>query len=322
MPRTTYTQDERDSAARSIRSGHSTVETVAHNYGVQVPVVRRWIRDLEVREGARVRVARGPRVRVDSSYRDRAFGVEFEFVGSRAAVVAAMQAAGFDCELQGYNHHDSDTLWKVVTDASVYNGGELVSPVLRGREGREAIARACEALRAAGARVNRSCGTHVHHDARGLTLANIRDIVRVYTSAQHIIDAMVAPSRRAGQNGMCRSWTGHDLTTLASITGLNQLNRIDRYRTLNVQSYARHQTVEIRQHQGTLNARKTLAWIAFGQAIIEAALTGRAIAETSVEAFVNSLDLDARDRRTLVANAARFETRTYSAVPVREAVTV
>jgi hypothetical protein len=52
----------------------------------------------------------------------------------------------------------------------------------------------------------------------------------------------------------------------------------DRYRSLNLQSFGLYGTVEIRQHQGTLNATKALAWVAYGQAMIAWA---RAIAPES-----------------------------------------
>lgn len=37
--------------------------------------------------------------------------------------------------------------------------------------------------------------------------------------------------------------------------------RQDRYRTLNIVSYEKYGTFEVRQHQGTLNSKKVVNWI-------------------------------------------------------------
>jgi hypothetical protein len=49
---------------------------------------------------------------------------------------------------------------------------------------------------------------------------------------------------------------------------------MDRYRALNFNAYAKYGTVEVRQHQGTLNADKIINWIKFGQSVIAAAVAG------------------------------------------------
>ena len=72
---------------------------------------------------------------------NRTYGVEIEMSWGRnrkpsqASVAAALRRAGLDASAEGYHHHTMSG-WKVVSDASVSNGHELVSPILRGLDGK------------------------------------------------------------------------------------------------------------------------------------------------------------------------------------------
>jgi hypothetical protein len=101
------------------------------------------------------------------------------------------------------------------------------------------------ALATAGARVNRSCGLHVHIDCRR------RDPVVVYRrlyAALRWLYAITSPSRRT--NSYCRR---------------NQDSRLDaqhgRYYAINGQAFSRYQTIEVRLHQGTTDATKIRMWV-------------------------------------------------------------
>lgn len=106
----------------------------------------------------------------------RPFGVELEYFLEGVATPlnqgeAALQAVGLDARRETYNHRRRNW-WKVVQDASVQDsygneGGEAVSPVLRGEEGLADVTKAADALRDAGFETNKSCGTHVHFGIPG-----------------------------------------------------------------------------------------------------------------------------------------------------------
>lgn len=207
---------------------------------------------------------------------ERTFGVEFEVLlpgygasVNRDAVRAALAAEGV-------------TGWSVKGDGSLNyeHGIEVVSPVLRGEAGHEQIVKVCRALRSAGATVNTSCGLHVHHGAQDLTVENIKQVARSWQRNSNLIDGLVAPSRRAAAAPYyCRPLSRSDMTRIESCSTLSQMKRAFgtshytdyRYRTLNLAAYGRYGTIEIRQHQGTINAEKVSSWIRFGQALIEAA---------------------------------------------------
>ena len=136
---------------------------------------------------------------------DRKFGVELEIVGiSKEQAIRALAAVDIIAYDAGYTH--MTTLdWKVVDDSSVLGGFEVVSPVLEGEAGLETLRTAAHALADAGATANRSCGLHVHIDAHGMTVENIRTIVCRYASFEEEIDAFMPPSRRGNTNGYCYS---------------------------------------------------------------------------------------------------------------------
>jgi hypothetical protein len=109
----------------------------------------------------------------------------------------------------------------------------------------------------------------------------IARLVTLWQQEQRIIDSLVAPSRRSTAHHMyCGPINDESVRSAAQAVtqyGDEPLPRhcrlgYDRYQTLNLCAYAVHGTIEIRQHQGTLNATKALAWVALGQALFARAI--------------------------------------------------
>lgn len=212
---------------------------------------------------------------------NRTFGVEIEIYGldqNQAAV--ALQNAGLYAQVQNYNHGRFDG-WKVVTDGSIvpsggHGGGcEIVSPILRGEEGIADLRKACQALSAAGARVNRTCGLHVHVGTNDLSANDAAMILSRYARFESVIDSWMPESRRESRNSFCRSIqpivqgriNNRSWANIADVA--SQFGR-DRYFKVNMDAYARHRTIEFRQHSGTVNAGKIENWVRFLLAFIEA----------------------------------------------------
>lgn len=201
----------------------------------------------------------------------RQFGVEIEVAGIRMERAArALNLVGIEATVEGYNHTRRNH-WKIVSDASVRDGFEIVSPPLSGESGLEAVRVAITALDDAGAKINRTCGLHIHFDAADFTGDDIKTIIGRYAEFEEDIDAFMPPSRRADNNRYCQS-----VKHLVENRAYNETNTIgalariqdSRYMKLNLQSYHRHGTIEFRQHSGTVNAAKVLNWIRFLDAFI------------------------------------------------------
>lgn len=217
----------------------------------------------------RSRAARVPGMTAAALGIARRFGVEFECgmprTVSRDDIRAALAAEGL-------------TGWQIKGDGSLsipgMVGTEVVSPPLAGEDGEEQVRKAARALRGLGAVVNRTCGTHVHHDIADLTVEQIKRVARGWFNNQTIINGLVSPSRRGqGGSSYCQPLAEDEVRRVEQATRLEQIRSIPigRYRTMNLTSYGRHGTIEIRQHQGTLDAEKVISWLRFGQAIIDTA---------------------------------------------------
>lgn len=258
------------------------------------------------------RLARGPRVPRTTTGAAlgiaRPFGVEFE-CGlpshiDRPTLRAALAAAGV-------------TGWTIKGDGSIniagYQGVEIVSPPLRGTDGEEQVRKVAAVLRNLNAKVNRTCGTHVHHDANDLTVDQIKRAARSWFNNQPLIDGLVSESRRGPTSSFyCRPLTDDDIRRIENIRDLAAMRgvTVDRYRTMNLTSYGRHGTIEIRQHQGTLDAEKVISWVRFGQAIIDTAksqATPVATRTTIREFFADLADnLNETARTFLIGRAVEF----------------
>lgn len=211
------------------------------------------------------------------------FGVEIEFFGvTREVVEAALRRVGISAETENYNHNTRGH-WKLVTDASVNStgcgqgvGNELVSPVLYGEDGLKELELACKVLGEVGAKVDKTCGVHVHHDINGYNLQQIKNIYVIYARSNKAIDAMLPKSRRTeNRPRFCKPMDEEYIQRVNSCNSIDQLKmRLgDRYYTVNFCSYVKYGTVEFRQHSGSVEFSKIGAWVQLTHRICEAAKT-------------------------------------------------
>lgn len=209
------------------------------------------------------------------------FGVEIEAYGiARDELLTSLNAAGVDVEFRGYTHART-TVWKVVSDSSINgeNPFELVSPVLEGEGALPKLKTALLITRGLGARVNRTCGLHVHFDARQMTAKQLKNLVVNYGRLQELIDKWMPASRRGDANRYCKSIDSRTIREAERISdadtledALRKIERAqgrDRYFKLNLQSYWRHKSVEFRQHGGTTDPNKIKSWVEFCARLVE-----------------------------------------------------
>lgn len=199
---------------------------------------------------------------------NKRFGIEIEAYDiSRDMVAQALRSAGINCYTEGYNH-DTRGHWKVVTDGSLSGNDtfELVSPILEGENGLAQVRTVSEVLTRLGVRINRTCGLHVHFDAAGMDLMNWKRLLTNYAALEGTIDSMMPMSRRGDGNTYCRSMKIASLQTkIDAARTLDQLRNIfsNRYSKVNTQAFARHKTIEFRQHSGTFESQKIENWVVF-----------------------------------------------------------
>ncbi len=159
-------------------------------------------------------------------------------------------------EFETYGPIKRDTLanslpyWtRVVGDGSIRPTGQEadgheVRALLDRTKAEPRIFRLCERMQQLGLRVNRSCGLHIHLDARAVSsFDDVVRIGRIMDAWLYALRELLPASRRA--NDYCKFGIA---TT-------------DRYRAVNVSSYGKHRTLEIRCHSATLDYTKVIAWL-------------------------------------------------------------
>ena len=228
------------------------------------------------------------------------FGVELEFVGGNADAIArelydlGITAAPYRL---GYHARVSDnTKWKLERDSSVSSGsqgGEIVSPILKDTpETWRQIEVICEVAKRHGARVNQSCGGHVHIGMQKLDTARQRwrrffkmienyeeclyraaggDLGRIRSNASHY--AINFNQRASMANRMAfRMDNEEDVRAMAE-----RVSNMNRYYGINLKNIAtdRAPTVEFRYFNGSLNPKQIQANIKLAAGIINASEKSR-----------------------------------------------
>lgn len=171
--------------------------------------------------------------------------------------------------------------WRASSDGSInvpsMQGVEFVSPVLRGADGLDNVAIAVERIAAMGAKVNRTCGVHIHVGFPTNDLAAVRRLVHLVAHWEAALFATTGTKSRE-ENHFCRSIKtatvrGARYTSTATVRNAINANR---YHTLNLMPLlsGSQPTVEFRVFSGSVNPKKIVAWTMLALALVEAALNG------------------------------------------------
>lgn len=202
------------------------------------------------------------------------YGIEVEFFGMEQDVAQRLiSSAGISVMAEDYNHETRD-YWKIVNDGSVAGeGNELVSPILIFEDGIHRNTRlALNALRFNGGQVDRTCGLHIHHDARNMSPAEIAATYGLYALFQPVINSFLPSSRHNGE--YCQSlnqdhaeWAEGQAVMHDDWTDRNAFHN-ERYLAINTGALRVHGTLEFRQHSGTLNPLKVTHWKRFTKAMM------------------------------------------------------
>jgi len=192
----------------------------------------------------------------------RSFGVEIEAFldsvppGRRNATTAVATAirdvTGLACRAESWSRCATTDGWVVTTDSSIRGGYgfEVKSPrrpALSGEEGLEQGEKVCEALNSIGAKVNRSCGLHIHvgvvNSCADLDYKHIRNVARYWLKNEWLLDSFQPVSRRGGRSvidhrGRTRDWwssyckSNHDIFASAHALGSSLVPHLNHYPAL------------------------------------------------------------------------------------------
>jgi hypothetical protein len=156
---------------------------------------------------------------------------------------------------------------------------EVVSPVLCGEAGLRQVAVVCAWLKSIGAKVNRSCGLHVHVGFPRSQSARLQNLVHTVSNFEEAIYASTGThSRERGH--YCNSVRNH-FRGLDARRGQFGCAASSRYHVLNLTNLISggKPTVEFRAFAGTLSLLKITAAVRMALGLVERALTDRRTAK-------------------------------------------
>lgn len=252
-------------------------------------------------------------------FTNRGFGVEIEVLDNidKDDIASAIRETGVEAYSESYNH-TTQSYWKVVRDGSC--GNEIVSPILSGKEGLEQIAKVCQALNAVGCKVNRSCGLHIHLDARDLKRREIMAFLVHYARFEKFFDSILPESRRDNNNSfcysMCRLLDTRYQSMLKTETPVNVYRVVgfDRYQKVNMEAYVKYGSIEVRHHSGTIEADKIINWVVLQIGFLEAARYAQIRFDpmtVSVIQFKKWVNLTVKNQDKIVTDCAEYITKRF-----------
>ena len=192
------------------------------------------------------------------------FGIEIEATIPRGTLVVGPHGSGFDIPtLPG---------WKADRDPSIragagYEACEFVSPVFKGAEGMARLLADLQTIKGMGARVNSSCGIHIHVGVDRSDRELVEKITTLVANFEKAIYAATGTkNRERGRwcNGVQRHGNADQAIRMASSY---------RYHVLNLSSAK--PTVEFRAFSASLNPVKIVSWVCMAVGIVERAATAK-----------------------------------------------
>jgi hypothetical protein len=181
--------------------------------------------------------------------------------------------------VSGWGHTRNNSYWHVKTDSTCGDlgykkdtgGFEVASFVASGYKDLCAVGRAVNALRVAGAQVNKNCGLHIHADIRDYSFKMATQLLANWLRIEPIVYEAVPEHRR--ENIYCVSMRKKiklgkldylSSTELQSRLGTHTAAEHDRRVSLNFCNYVQGgdiRTVELRLPESTLNHYTVKHWI-------------------------------------------------------------
>jgi len=237
--------------------------------------------------------------------RSQNFGIEIEMTGLTRSAAARIIAGYFGTEAihigGGYDSYtvrdEQGRQWKVMSDASIHCYGrngqpanrsysvEFVSPICR-YEDIETIQEIVRKLRAGGARINDSCGLHLHVNAASHTPKTLRNLVNIMASKEDLL--YKALKVQVDREHYCQKADTRFLDRLneQKPKTMDEVERLwyngpsgrhhhyddTRYHALNLHSVFSKGTVEFRLFNSTLHAGEIKSYIQLCLAISHQAL--------------------------------------------------
>ena len=203
-----------------------------------------------------------------------AYGIEIECYSGweHKEIAEAIREEGISA--YPYGEDPPHQAWVIKPDWTVEPEGQWIcaeaqSPVLAPKEVDHHVHTVCDVLHDIGAKIDETCGLHVHVSDRYLGATEKAAIAWQYIRNETAIDSLMDPIRRKSRNDFTQGWTdkhrheyrnmlenAHDIEDIISIVNPNGRRYKLNFRTVEDNLH----TVEFRQHHGTTNSEDIIQW--------------------------------------------------------------
>jgi len=202
---------------------------------------------------------------------NKKFGIEIEFISplKRSLIFQRLVAKGIkvvssDMYASNYHQKNNDyTNWMLASDSSVRESGndghELTSPPLVGEEGMRQLKIVLEVLASVNAKINRTCGLHVHHEVD--RLMDRTALAKMFFKYQSALYAVISKNRE--DNQYCKPLP----VNFYKISNPNG-DRTQRYYGLNFLPVDKGH-IEFRLHHGSIAYAEIRNWVILTQRLVE-----------------------------------------------------
>lgn len=196
-----------------------------------------------------------------------------------ASKIKSLNIRGIDIKEDGSldAEDESDELWPV----------ELTCLVRQ--DDMSSLNKLCTLLNELGAKVNSTCGLHVHIDARHLSKGQVQRIGTKFSHALPFMGQVVPKSRTTSR--FCKM----------KVSNFSD----DRYCAVNLTAFEKYRTIEIRLHSSTTSFLKISNWIKMLSLITEAKM-GKLESMTTLQDFFKVIKADDSLQNYIISRVAKF----------------
>lgn len=181
------------------------------------------------------------------------------------AIFPSHTLVGIEVELEKYNNPTitGPTYWRLEHDGSLREGGVefVLRQPLTGVDLEKAMDELNNSILKAKYEVNQRCSTHVHIDARNMTVEHLQAMVFVYCMVERMLYDVVAPDRE--DSFYCTPLYKSSLHRKIFADALEKLEfrGCPRYSGINMQALRTYGSLEFRMHDGLRPDHNLTRWI-------------------------------------------------------------
>lgn len=230
---------------------------------------------------------------------DITFGVEIETTVPRGTLAVGPHGHGSDIpQLPGWKA-DADPSIRTTAGTRDHVGCEFVSPVFKGSAGLRQCLADLAVIRSFGARVNPSCGLHVHV---GFDKGNPELVAKLTTLVANFEKAIYASTgtKKREQGRWCSG-----LARYGNVDRAQQCNRMSRYHVANFATSK--PTVEFRAFAATLDATKLAGYVALCVGLVERAVRAKKATDWAAKTPVETSPIHRGGEGQTAVNLVAFD---------------